>query len=810
LLVSSILFLGIAIGIVWFFKDKIIHLFVEEANKHIIAKINVEKIDIDFIETFPQFSIRFSNIEAMETIANSNITLLKAEKIFFSFSACDILERKYKLKNIYLKNAKLNLKIFADGSTNFEIFKRESNPSNQKISLSLKNISIENTDISYQNLRSKQETNFAVVKLNSNFRLENEAWKISLIGNFRTNKIKLNESEFFKNKTVLIVADFIFNPQSNFYETKNTNIQINKAIFDLKGKMKMGLGQPFIDASFSATKTDIQSLISLLPNTLSKPIQNYQSKGNLYFNGKIYGQISKFSYPNISISFGCNNASFYHPDFQNSIKEVSFEGKFLHSKTDTFYLKNINALLDEKPLKGNFELTNFKHPLLAFNLETNMDAAFASKLIQNKSLTTVSGEINANLSFQGNLEELKAKNYENVLTNGEISFRNLNFDWNKKKFKDVNGNLIFNKHEISAQDFSLHFGNSDLYWHGIVGNIFQFLFYKNKPLFIEGSLKSNHLDLDELLSENSEANNKKKYQFDLPHLLVVQLDCKINTLRFEKFKPKNIHGNLVLTPNRLIVKNAEIEIANGKFKFETSINRQKDSTFEADINLKADKIKMDSLLYVFDNFGQKFIKHSNLQGVVSADIQTTFNFNKNLEIDQRKLLFQTSISIKNGHLIEFEPLKNLSKFVNEKYLNDIKFSELKNTFQIADRTIFIPEMTIKSNINTINMMGWHTFDNEFEYRLKIPLRNYKKSSNIEQENAVEGNATNGFYLYVIMKGNPNDFKIYYDKAAVKQKIKERWLEERKEFTDIFRKDYQKRLQEKQKVQELNSESYLDL
>jgi hypothetical protein len=65
------------------------------------------------------------------------------------------------------------------------------------------------------------------------------------------------------------------------------------------------------------------------------------------------------------------------------------------------------------------------------------------------------------------------------------------------------------------------------------------------------------------------------------------------------------------------------------------------------------------------------------------------------------------------------------------------------------------------------------------------------------------------YLYLILKGDLNNNNVYYDKLSVKEKIKERWAQEKEEIKQIFKKGYEKQKIEKAKAVEVNEDEYLD-
>jgi len=152
-------------------------------------------------------------------------------------------------------------------------------------------------------------------------------------------------------------------------------------------------------------------------------------------------------------------------------------------------------------------------------------------------------------------------------------------------------------------------------------------------------------------------------------------------------------------------------------------------------------------------------------------------------------------------------MQKLSKFVDEKELANLKFSDLTNTIRISNRKVFIPEMEIKSSISVMSIMGTHTFDQEMDYKLKVPLKNFRKKDSDEAFGAIQDEGSGKTTLFLTIKGNSKDYKIAYDKQAVRSKITQNLKKEKEEFKSLFRKKTAEVKPESKK--ELKEDEYFD-
>ena len=204
-----------------------------------------------------------------------------------------------------------------------------------------------------------------------------------------------------------------------------------------------------------------------------------------------------------------------------------------------------------------------------------------------------------------------------------------------------------------------------------------------------------------------------------------------------------------------------------------------------DINSELSNINISELFKQFNNFEQTEITDKNISGTLAGNILAKVILDKNFEPILPKLYAKASVTIEDGALINYEPLKELSSFVNIEDLENVRFKTLKNTIEIFDQTIFIPKMKIENNAMNIEVEGTHTFDNYMKYSIGLSVVELlaTKANWIARkaEKRIEKNATGGLTAYLLMEGTPDDLKIRYDKATVKDNMKDEVMNEKKKF-----------------------------
>jgi hypothetical protein len=165
----------------------------------------------------------------------------------------------------------------------------------------------------------------------------------------------------------------------------------------------------------------------------------------------------------------------------------------------------------------------------------------------------------------------------------------------------------------------------------------------------------------------------------------------------------------------------------------------------------------------FDNFGMSSPTHKNIKGLLSLKSNVTLNMKHTGEFDMNSLNGQAAFSIKNGALINFEPLQNVKTFLfKNRDLSDIRFAEIKDDINFQKGLITINRMEINSSVLSLYVEGTHS-KKETDISIQVPLSNLKnRDKDYKPENTGTGKS-GGMSVFVRAKTDETGkIKIKYD------------------------------------------------
>ena len=801
--VALILSLAVITG--FLLKDKIINRFVQEANKRLATPVKIGKMDISLLSSFPDMSIELQDVYVEDSHPEA-FPLFTANKVSLSFNAYEAWNEKYIIQGLSVTNSETNIRFDKKGKGNFQVLK-DTAGSGQSISLDLRNIRLKKQRVTYADESAGQNHEFNSRSLAADVLLKDNLYSISVSGDVAVDQIGIGNNIFFRGKSFDVQASLKYDDKKKEVAFLPSSVNQGLSEFEFTGRYNFAR-KPVIDLVVNGQNTSLQSIISFFPVSMASAVEQYKSEGELYFRLGVKGEMVS---PVIDIGFGCKNATIYHPETNFKITGANLTGTFSSVGLADFReasvrLQQMSGQLNGKDFTGDFDLKNFEYPFVNFRFKGEVEAETIKPFLDQELFSGASGSVLANISLQGELEKLKDRNTaQQVKISGAIEMKDVSL---ATRIKDVhleglNGTFQFTHNDLAMSDVKGRLGHSDFLLNGFFKNIVSYLLFEDQPIGVETDLRSGFLDIDELLNLGFGQSASNEYLFSISPNIHLNFDCQVARLKYKKFKAEDVTGNLLVNNQTAHSKEIKLKTMGGKITLRGMIEARDNRPIVLSTTAKVSSINIDSLFYVFGNFNQDFIQDRHLKGLATADINLQTEFTPALRIVPNSLISDMEILIKKGELNDFEPIQELSKYLDDDGLKRLRFADLKNEIHIENQTILIPLMEVRSNVTTFQLSGHHTFDQHIDYRIVAPLRNKQKINMEQVGNAFEKDIEGRIKLYFKITGTTDKYDVAYDSDALKKKIASDMKKELSELKDAF-KD-----KKKKKELELQKDDYFD-
>lgn len=786
-------------------EKKLKPLIIETISSQLTVPVAVDDFEFSLFRNFPSASVIMHGVTAMPVFSTVYDTLLKAESVSVLIQWNEIFSSTLVIRKIAVKNGTLNLHIKPDGTENYRIWKSDSSASGN---LELDKIILDHVQLNYLNQRAEQQLNCRIENGDVSA-LIGEQMKISAETELTLPVLKVNDIVYLNKQKTNINLHLSYDSKQKQYHLQPSEITVNGLILLLSGSIDENEKYTDYDLKISSGKAGLKELIALIPEKYSAKWKEYKVTGDASFQMSIKGKQQGNQQPLFTINFKAENGSMRSGKPEAVLSHIKMQGEYVsltpNGKTDRLVMRNISASLNGKPLNGNIEITGTADPYLVANFNSEAVLEDISRFFMPDFLQSMSGDLVINnASFSGKLNDQKTH-----VSSGTVSIRNAAISFRDKPviISNIEASLKLEKNFLTVNHLSGNTEKSDFAFSGNFKNLFGYL-WNGSAMNMYGSLQSSMLDFNEILAKEKSTAKDTIYKIQFADNFTFQLKLNVEQTRFNKFNATNITGSVSLNNNSFRADQVSFESMNGRAVISGFISEiKKDSlSISADASLK--KINIKEMFFQLGNFDQEVITDKHLKGDVTAELKLASRWSNTLVCNTSNVTAWSDIVIENGELNDFAPMMALSKYLKGSDLNRIRFSTLKNTIEIKNRQVVIPQMEIKSSAAEVTIAGSHSFDNTIDYRMQLLLSQLvgKKVKSLNTEfGQIEDDQLGRTKLFLRLTGPAANPKISYDTKAVKEKVAAEFKKETQTVKELLKQEFGKNKEEHKRPPEKQKE-----
>ena len=780
------------------YAEKIEQSVLKIINSNIETEIHLEKIEFTLFEHFPYAAVKLHNISIDESSEFNNDTLLYAKEALLYLNIIDLFSKEYHINKIYLAEGKINIKYNLQNKPNFIIYTPPlSNNEKKNPSISIKDILLDNINLNYLNLAKNININW--LAKNSFIQIENQ--NIEFDTDIYSNHLLINEKNYLQEKSCS------FNIKSklakNTFIIENSNFIIEDVILKINGEINKN---NFLDLKIISENQNLNSIINHAPKHISKIYNPFIITGELNGTAHINGVFEKNKNPHFNMNFSILNGGFDFKSNPFKISDISCSGEINNGERNQFATTKINFFnfygnTKKGNIEGEFTINNLDDMLLDANLNSDWDLEELNHYFQDSPFLNMTGSCAIKTNYKGKLAfDNKFKkyfisgNHKSKISNLEMNFNYLNSNLD---FNILMQELDVNNNAIKINESNIAIGSSKINYSGIIKNFIEYIIGESKQIIINGDVTSPLILFNELSTITQISNSKEQENSNqkLPGWFSSNIKLDVKKLYYNNFEAKKIKGEIKYGDLKLEGKNIFSECLDGILNGEFILYEPTEKYLVLNTKLNLADINIRKSFSSFNNFNQNFIKGNELNGVGILNMDLESHWDPEMNFVNKKFKMKSDLIIKEGELINFKPLENLSSFVNLEDLQHVKFSTLENTIEVKDEVINIPIMEIRSSALSAFISGTHHFNQEIDYSIKLLLSEIlsnklrTKNNDIDQQfGEIKEQEETFTTLYLKMTGTSNETKTSFDGLRLQEELEKEINTEIEIISDIIKED----------------------
>ncbi|SES71690.1 AsmA-like C-terminal region [Hymenobacter actinosclerus] len=729
--------LGAASLGLWLGQDWLIGRFVVALNQHLAVPVRASRLDVSVLDQFPRLSITLHDVVMQGSLPADTTRLLRARRLYCAFDATDLLRGHYRIRRLTLADGQLHLRRDATGQPNYLVLRPDTTAADeQPFALELRGIRLERVRATYTDAARQQFFALQTPDLRATVRLNGPQVEVTTTGPARIETVRLGSDDYFRAKDVKLNVLLDVDRAGQRVSIQPSTIGVGPATYSVSGTIDYAQA-PRLNLQAAARQADVQAVLALLPPRLTRRLAGYRSRGQVYFEGTVRGEWSEQHYPAVDVRFGCRQAAFFHPEYRQQVDGVSLTGRFSNgtgqsAATAVLTLEQVRGQLAGRPFGGSLRLENLVQPTLQLELQAELDVARALKFFPVAAVRSGAGAARLHLLLNGPLTVLRQRPTARQ-ARGELALRGVTLQLRdfRQPFSGLTGQLELRGADVAVSRLQGRLGNSDFRGRGTVRNATGWALGPGQPLRIEATVASQLLDFNQLLYAYQPAGSKRgggpaapAGGLHVPARLVLDVGLQARQVRYRRLRGRQLRGTLRLQNQVFSSPGLRLAAAGGQLSVRGTVDARQPQLLKARTVASCQQVRLDSLFYVFEDFGQHFLTSRHLRGTLTASAESDTYFDGQLRPLTDRLEAQVKATVRQGELLNFEPLQKLSLVADRATLRHLRFAELHNDFYIQSRTVYIPEMEIRSNVRAaalLRVTGTHTFDQQLDYHLRIPL-----------------------------------------------------------------------------------------
>ncbi len=730
-------------------KKKIIANITQEIAEKIKGNLTYKDVDITFFRSFPKLAVSFKDVLLTDTLfAHHQHPFLKSKEVFLSLNIFKLIQKQSPIGGIQINDGLIYIYTDSTGYSNDYLTKPESkNPDTQTKTNKepgLKKVDFRNLQITKDDQQRKKfmQATIKEGKLKIDYKEDKVDFDFKTSIQINALAFKLRKGAYLINKSFKTNMDFYYDKAKERLVIPDAEIEINKHPFKIDAWFDLKAIEPQFSLNVKTENIYYDSVKSILTPKIANSLSKVSLTAPISTEAKITGPL-KGGEPVIYVTgktvktnMVSNFMDFTKADFNFLFTNQMNKNVEASDSNSAIVIADMKALWHQFPVTADsIAILNLEVPELRARMKSKFDLKNLEELV-GSSIKFNAGSGTADLNYLGPIEKnTNSNSFLNgivTISNGDIVYAPRNVP-----MKKVNANIVFANSNVSVTNMSTEIYGNLIAMKGTAKNLLSLINTAPNQIVIDWNINAPSLNLNPFLpliqgrQKVSKRAENKSLLDDMANKMdlfleesKVALKLTSGKIQYKKFTATNVLADVYLERNIYRLNNVSMQHAGGFLGLNGFLKDLPNGQNEVNLNAKLNNVDVSETFKAFNNFNQDGIEAKNISGKLGATITANLILNKDGSPSPRSIKSKVEFSLKNGALLNYEPIKRLQNFVfKNRDFNNIQFAEIKNTLDINGDNIRINPMQIQSSVLSVYIEGLLTNDDKTDLSIRVPLSN---------------------------------------------------------------------------------------
>lgn len=839
-----IAFVGIAAAIPVVFKDDIIALVKDEANKNVNANIDFGDFSLSLFTNFPDFTFSIENVVVTGIDKFEGVELARIGELSFTLDVMSVFKGEtLQIKEVYVANTDANVQVLADGSANYDIaipsdstvveeveVEEPTEESSGEFKIALTSYVLENINLIYSDATMPMALN--ITGLNHQGSGDFTLDLFDLKTNTTIDKMTFDYDgvQYMSEAAINMDADLIMDMPNFKFTFKENRIAINQLLLGFNGWFAMPSDDMDIDITFFAQETKLRGLMSMVPAVFTEGFEELKISGDFALEGFVKGTMNDLLMPGFGVDMKINQGRIMYPDLPKSIDNINVKAKIVSLGGESLDNTIIDVPLAhleiaENPIDMKLNITNpMTDPLIKFGLKAEVILAELKEAMPFEEGEELNGYIKSDVNVKGRMSAIETENYEAFVANGSIEVNDMVYKASDMPLTSIkHAEFLFSPKALNLKDLQCNYGRTDIAANGVISNYLAYAL-RDETLIGTFNLTSNKIDLNEFMEEESAdvavqpaadvstATEEPLAVIEIPGNIDFTLNTNLKQLLYDNVEITNTKGQIVVRNQEAKLNDLSMETLGGKVLMSGTYNTQKVSEPKIDFVFGIEGLDINKTVNTFNTVEKMAPIAKSCAGRFNANFTMAGVLDEHMEPVMNSLYGSGGVNTKAVAIEGFKPLTKLGDVLKNESLANPTLKNINVTFKFVNGKVYVDPFDVNFADINATIAGNTGFDETIDYtmNLVIPRDKIGGEANklveglVGQANSLGANFSLGetVNLNVYVTNTIDDPKIKTGLAntagkGAKDVLKDTFNEKKKELEDKAKAEFDKAKQNAQ-------------
>lgn len=716
------------------FRAKIMILAKEQINSKLNAKVDFENLNISFIRSFPNASVKLENFRIVGVGEFQKDTLLYSEDVDLVLNLKSLFSDKgYEIQKLQFNNSRVLAHVLPNGNANWSIMKEDTtqavDTSAMSFKMKLKKFVIDAADVTYWDEEGKMKAVIRNLNHETSGDLTADSSLLKTFTTIDSLTYSMEGVEYLNKANAELKVNIDANLNDMKFTFSENASRLNAIPFALSGWFQM-LDEGYdMDLKLLAEKVDFKAILSMIPAIYATSFEGLKAGGDVHLDGFMKGKMVGDNYPAFDFKLTAKDGWFQYPSLPKSLQKINVAGHITNpGKTldeTVIDISKFSFVMGGNPFSAQMRIAYpMSDPELGMKAVGKIDLGQIKELYPLEAGTQLNGVLDMNLEMGGRMSYYENNQYEKFKFGGMMNISNMLLKM-KALPQDVaisKAKMIFNNRFAELSTLQMKIGRNDLTANGKLENFVAYALH-NKTLTGTLNMQSNYFNVSDFMTSNKKSgvDTSKLKVIEVPKNIDFTMQANFKELVYDKMNFSNAKGILK-------VKNGEVKIQDMTLNaFGGNMNM---NGLYSTVDMKKPLMNFDlSINEVF--FTEVFKQVQTIQKFAPIFEKATGKFSTKLSINSllqsdmmpnlATLIGNGSFSTKSVGLTNVPALTALASSLKRSDLSNTTLKDLGLLFEIKDGKLNTKPFDVKLGDIKMKLGGTTGLDKTIAYSGNVQL-----------------------------------------------------------------------------------------